>query len=337
MRSIVNVADYLRGYSRTLDEQPISRIPEELHARYPQDTATAALVPAGVRLELAGTARELRVRYSRGEANELASPEAVDAFCIWCGDSPLAQIGLPEAASRSEEEILLSLPDRDPDTVVTIYLPERAGIRIASVKSHRGDARPAPRGARWIAYGDSITQGWSVADPGLAWGSRVARRTGLDLVNLAFAGSARGETIAAMQVADSEPDVVTLAWGTNAWSMIPTDRGLVHEQMRVFLSMIRRANPAVPVIVLSPLLRPAAENVENRLGATLADIREAIEDSVDSLMTGDPAIRLIRGTGVVPEDELVDGVHPGSVGHERIAQAIEKELISLSAVTVVEE
>lgn len=333
----MNVADYLRGYSRPPAKQPTSRIPEELHARYPQDTSTAALVPAGVRLELTGTTRELRVRYSRGEPNELASPDAVDAFCVWCGESPVAQIEMPEVTSRTEEEIVLALPERDPAAIVTIYLPERAGIRITSLSAHRGDALPVPRGLRWIAYGDSITQGWTVADPGLAWGSRVARRTGLDLVNLAFAGAARGETIAAMQVADSGPDIVTLAWGTNAWSMIPTDPGLVREQMRVFLSMIRRVNPAVPVIVLSPVLRPAAENVENRLGATLADIREAIEASVDSLMSGDPALRLIRGAGAVPEDELVDGVHPGSAGHERIAQAFEKELDSLSAVSATEE
>lgn len=324
----MNIADYLRGYVRPLDEQPSSRVPEELQARYPRDTSTAALVPAGVRLEVSGTARRIAVKYSLGEPNELASPSAADAFSIWCGDSPVEQIELP-GASRGGAEIVLPLPERHPASIVTVYLPERAGVRIQSLSAHQGDARPAPRGARWIAYGDSITQGWTVPDPGLAWASRVARRTGLDLVNLAFAGSARGETITAMQVADSEPGIVTIAWGTNAWSMIPTDRGLVREQMRVFISMIRRTNPAVPIVVLSPVLRPQAENAQNRLGATLADIRGAIEDSVERLRSdGDPALRLIRGADIVPEDELVDGIHPGSTGHDRIAQAFEAELES---------
>src|SRR5262249_23590848 len=161
---------------------------------------------------------------------------------------------------------------------------------------------------RWVVYGDSITQGWSVTEPGLAWPSRVADTLGLDLVNLGFAGAARGELPTADAVAASGADAVALAWGTNAYSALATSAARIAERMRLSLTAVRAGLPTAPVVVVSPLVRPDAETVPNRFGATLGELRAALEDAVRrfAAATGDTRVTLVPGRDLVPAELLAD-------------------------------
>ena len=47
---------------------------------------------------------------------------------------------------------------RDPDQPLVVYLPEGMRPRVCGLGADGGELRPAPRGPRWIAYGDSIGQ-----------------------------------------------------------------------------------------------------------------------------------------------------------------------------------
>ncbi|MFJ3212635.1 SGNH/GDSL hydrolase family protein [Streptomyces flaveolus] len=307
-----------RGLLPGVDIASGQRIPEDVVAKLPADTVGAGRVPAGVRLAVTGTARRLRLRLEPGSPTSVPAPTGGDGLAVWVGGE---LVGRRSPATGTVE---LDLPARDPGTVVEIYLPEDRTWRIVEVTPLAGDLAAAPRGPRWIAYGDSITQGWSVSAPGLAWPSVVARTLGLDLVNLGFAGSARGELPAAMAVARSQADVVTLAWGTNAWSSIPTDPAHIAETMRLFLTTVRQGLPDVPVVVVSPILRPDAETTPNRFGATLAQLRTAIEEAVLRFAAerGDARLTLLPGLGLVSADQLVDGVHPGDVGHAAFAEGV---------------
>ena len=122
------------------------------------------------------------------------------------------------AATDTEADI--PLPARGPDETVTIYLPEAHLLYLESVSWSEGTIEPAPRRKRLVAYGDSITQGWTTTDAGKAWPAVVGRTLGLDVINLGFAGSARGELPSAQQVSATPADLITLAFGTNCWAMI---------------------------------------------------------------------------------------------------------------------
>ncbi|MCU1476742.1 MAG: family lipase, partial [Subtercola sp.] len=229
------------------------------------------------------------------------------------------------AVTPSTTSVRVPLPSSGPSRI-TIYLPEGDNLRVTGLRAVNGSVRPAPRGPRWIVYGDSITQGWSTTDAGAIWPARVARTRGLDLVNLGFAGAARGELPVAFQVARSAPELVVLAWGTNSWSTIPVDGPSLSSTMRLFIAAIRAENPTVPMLVLSPIVRPAAETQPNLFGATLRDLRTAIEETVLALAADDAHLALLAGLALVPEAELVDGVHPGDAGHARMAVRVTAEL-----------
>lgn len=199
------------------------------------------------------------------------------------------------------------------------YLPLVAGARVADID---GDIAPASLQPRWLAYGDSITEGWITSTPAGAWPAVAGRALGLDAINMGYAGAARGEIVSAEHIAELDADVITVAHGTNCWSRTPHTAAMVAEGMRAFLDVVRQGHPGTPIVIVSPIVRPDAESTPNRLGATLADLRTAIED----VATERNDVALVPGLPLVSPEQLPDGIHPADEGHAAIAAAVEPML-----------
>jgi lysophospholipase L1-like esterase len=195
------------------------------------------------------------------------------------------------------------------------YLPLTPGLRVVSVD---GDVTPAPEQPRWLAYGDSITEGWITSTPAGAWPAVAGRQLGLDAINMGYAGAARGEIVSAEHLAELEADVITVAHGTNCWTRTPHSAAMVATGMRAFLDVVRQGHPETPIVVVSPIVRPDAESTPNLLGATLADLRSAIED----VAAERDDVSLVRGLPLVTAEQLPDGIHPADEGHAAIAAAV---------------
>ena len=74
------------------------------------------------------------------------------------------------------------------------------------------------------------------------------------------------------------------------------------------------------MLAVSPILRPDAERVPNRLGATLSELRAIFEECVEArIAAGDAALVSIPGADLVAEERLPDGIHPDDAGHAAIA------------------
>ena len=78
------------------------------------------------------------------------------------------------------------------------------------------------------------------------------------------------------------------------------------------------------MLVVSPLIRPDAEDRPNALGTTLADIRLAIEQTVTA--GRDRLTALLPGADLLTADHLTDGIHPGDDGHRKLAERIGLEV-----------
>ncbi len=78
-------------------------------------------------------------------------------------------------------------------------------------------------------------------------------------------------------------------------------------------------------MVTSPILRPDAENTPNALGATLVDLRVAMEELTRELIAaGDAHLTLVEGGRLVGPDDLPDGIHPGDHGHAVLAERLRR-------------
>ena len=288
----------------------------------PHDTWGAAQLPAGVRLEMVGTATYIDVGYITA-TDELGyrGAGAGNTFEVWRDDRRVDA----QPAVLGQGHVRLGLGEGDGRAVV--YLPEGMKPRLQSLAAIGGDIAPAPAQPSWVAYGDSITEGWSASAPARCWLAIAGRQSAMDTVNLGYAGSARGEIVVAQQIATLDPAVITVAYGTNCWATIPHTADMVRANTSAFLRIIRAAHPEVPVLVVSPLIRPDAEDQPNALGTTLADIRAAIESSV--VDGNHPLTALLPGAGLLPAALLADGIHPGDEGHRKIARLIGLEVCAL--------
>jgi lysophospholipase L1-like esterase len=284
--------------------------------RLPLDTTATAQIPVGVRLELTGDASAVEIDYSCATGDlGYRGDGAGTTFSAWRGDREVASARAQLAGGT------VRLDAGRGDEVLTVYVPEGMKPTIMAVRGIGGSLEAGPRGPHWLAYGDSLTEGWIASSPALCWPSVAARRYGLDLVNLGYAGSCRGELASAEQIAQLPADVISLGYGTNCWTRIPFSRALLAANLRAFLSIVREGHPETPIVVWSPVIRPDAEQAPNRLGATLADLRDEIEAFAAEAAALGP-LSLVRGLPLLSGDQLPDGVHPGDEGHAIMAEAI---------------
>jgi lysophospholipase L1-like esterase len=287
-------------------------------ARLPVDTWASAQLPVTVRLELVGDAEAIEVEY-RTETADLGyrGLGAGTKFALWRGGVCVAE----ELAVLGEGTVRLGLASGgETDSPAIVYLPEGMKPTVSSLRAIDGSIEPAPRGPRWVAYGDSILEGWIASGPAGAWPAIAARTLGLDVVNLGYAGAARGEIVSAEHMASVDADLISISHGTNCWTRIPHSFDQMVANTTAFLDVVREAHPAAPLVVITPVLRPDAEDTPNRLGATLDDLRRAIDVAASRRVDeGDERLTIISGAGVLDAEHLADGIHPGDAGHEILA------------------
>ncbi len=313
-------APYVRGCAWPgNDDIPYPRADPADLARLPGDTVGTARLPVGVRLEIVGDAEAVEVTYTtRTDDFGYRGPGAGTTFAVMRAGKLVDE----QTAILGDGSVRLALGPPDADERAVVYFPEGMQPVIRSIAGVDGTIEPAPAQPRWLAYGDSIAEGWIASGPVGGWPAVAGREYELDVVNLGYAGSARGEIASAEQIARLDADVVSISHGTNCWTRVPFSAELFRENTLAFLQIVREGHPDVPIVVTSPVLRPDAEATPNRLGATLFDLRVAMEEATFERMSdGDTALTLVRGGALLEPDHLPDGIHPGDDGHQILAAA----------------
>jgi lysophospholipase L1-like esterase len=289
-------------------------------ARLPADTWAAACVPASVRLEFVGSAAAVEIAYLTATTDfGYRGPSAGHTFALWQGDEKVDEA----EAELGEGRVRLHLGSASRPHRWVVHLPEGMRPTVLSIAAIQGEIEPPPPQPLWVAYGDSILEGWIASEPARGWASVAARRFGLDVVNMGYAGAARGEIVSAEHLASLPAAVISVTHGTNCWTRVPHSTGQMRENLEAFLTIVRRAHPVTPVVVASPVVRPDAEDTPNALGATLDDLRGAMEDVVrERMRAGDRHLHLIEGRGLLSPQHLPDGIHPGDEGHAVLADVV---------------
>jgi lysophospholipase L1-like esterase len=314
---------FLHGNAFAGNERvPYPRAKLQDASRLPLDTWNQASIPVGVRLEITGDASAIEIRY-RTATDKLGyrGDGAGTTFALWRFLKPVAE----EPAALGDATVRLEMGDAT-DHRAIVYLPEGMKPTILDVEPIGGSIETAGARKRWVCYGDSIAEGWIASGPAMAWPAIAAREYALDVVNMGYAGAARGEIVSAEEIADLEADVISITHGTNCWTRIPHSVEQFTANLRAFLDVVRQGHPMTPILAASPIIRPDAEGQPNRFGATLADLRAAFETVVRER----PDVTLVEGLPLVTEGQLGDGIHPNDDGHWALARALGPLLAELA-------
>jgi hypothetical protein len=244
---------FLRGCAWPgADDIPYPRADPADLSRLPIDTVDTARIPASVRFEFVGDADAVELAYTT-RTNEFGyrGPGAGTTFSLFRGGKQVDE----QSAALGDGTVRLTVAG-DPDDPAVVYLPEGMRPVVHAITGVEGTIEPAPRAPRWLAYGDSIAEGWIASGPSGAWPAIAARDRDLDVVNLGYAGSARGELVSAEQIAALDGDVISISHGTNCWTRIPFSAAMFRENTRAFLALVRQGHPETPIVVTTRCCAP---------------------------------------------------------------------------------
>jgi len=228
------------------------------------------------------------------------------------------------------------------DKTVELWLPHDATVQLGELRVDDGAKLAAPPGGRrrWVHYGSSISHCMEAERPTGVWPAIAARRAGVDLYSLGIAGQCQLDQFAARTIRDLDADLISLKLGINVVNADTMRERTFVPAVHGLLDTIRDRHSDVPIIVVSPIVCPVAED---HPGPTLPDdatgtvmvtdrpatlaagalslgrIRELLELVVAS--RGDEHLHYLHGHRLFgPDDvaELPDGLHPNAAGYQRM-------------------
>ena len=225
-----------------------------------------------------------------------------------------------------------------------LWLPHGSTLRIKDLRVDDGAVIRSPDPSarrRWVHCGSSISHCLEADVPTGTWPAIAARRTGVELHSLGFAGQCHLDPFVARTIRDMPAEVISLKVGIN----IVNDDSLAERAfvpaVHGFLDAIRDGHPITPIIVVSPINCPI---VEDHPGPTVADwrgnfrtlpgcrrahagsltlrqVRALLEGLVTTRQRTDPNITYLDGLRLFGENDaqlLVEGLHPSAAGYALI-------------------
>ena len=230
---------------------------------------------------------------------------------------------------------------------VEIWLAQNASAMLRELRIDDGASiglPPPSERRRWVHYGSSISHCMEAEHPTGTWPAVVARAADVDLYSLGLAGQCHLDQFAARTIRDQRVDLISLKLGINVVNADSMRERAFVPAVHGLLDTIRDGQPEVPIVVISPIVCPAAEDHpgptlpnpdgsfdvverpdELMMGAlSLARIRELLEHVVaQRRAAGDEHVHYLHGHqlfGVDDVDDLHDGLHPNSAGYQRMGE-----------------
>ena len=167
---------------------------------------------------------------------------------------------------------------------VELVMPDFDSVDFAGLTVNAGAgfaAVPARPSTRWVAYGDSITQGAYATTINKTFVGKVAQTKGWEVVNMGFGSDvidgADGNTIGTLGAG-----IISEMQGYNN-AAGGTPAATFKASMATFVSNVRSHQASVPIYLISPLYSPNNASL-------LAQYRSALQDLADGVGRRQPAL-----------------------------------------------
>lgn len=197
---------------------------------------------------------------------------------------------------------------------VALYFPNLFKGNIKNVTLSDGATfAPAEKSHRLYAVGDSITQGY---DAKFSCGSYTNLLA--DMLNAEVVNHGIGAEIFRPDMIDPDmpydPDIITVAYGTNDWSGQTRERTV--ENAKEYFRRLAEVFPNAKIFAVTPLWR--ADEFRHTQVGDYADIRRIVADAAAAA-----GAVVIDGDGMIPHSTAVCSdayLHPNDLGFQYYAR-----------------
>lgn len=202
---------------------------------------------------------------------------------------------------------------------ITLYLASRGYIKELEILVDDTASVEEPTPYRYekpiVFYGSSITAGGAASRAANNYVSILSQWLDADVLNLGFAGNARGDLPIAEYIKTMEMSAFVYDYDHNATS--PEELRQTH---RPFFEIIRRHNPTLPIIMITkPYGDTDPVDTEERRKVVYETYRSALD-------SGDENVYFIDGQTLFGDTDrdacTVDLIHPNDLGFMRMAEGI---------------
>ncbi len=232
-----------------------------------------------------------------------------------------------------------------------LWLPVNVFIELRSLTLDPGSTlNPPPETGRprWLHYGSSISHCTEAKSPTATWPAVAARLGGTNLQSLGFGGQCHLDQFVARTIRDQPSDLISLKIGINIVNMDSMRERVFTPALHGFLDTIREGKPDTPILVVSPIFCPSAEenpgptlpgndgkfrtvpgNEDLRMGCmSLSRMRKLTESVIETRQKeGDGNLHYLSGLALFgPGDgaDLPDDLHPNPAGYVRMGERFHK-------------
>ena len=273
---------------------------------------------SSIRLEFKTTAAKLHFSVHA----RMASSREFCYFDVEVNGVLLHHVGTDSCVKEPEMKFSLDLEEKNvgpvpEEKVVTLYFPNLSEAVLHELELEGTLlCEKIPVKHTLLAFGDSITQGYDAIHPCLAYTNRLGKALRAEVFNKAVGGDTfRPEVID--QAEAIQPDLITVAYGTNDWSKNP--REILEGKAREFFEKLIKTYPGIPVYVLLPIWRKDCHRVT--LAGTFPEAREMIRDIASKY----PQVICIDGLELLPHVEEFYSdkyLHPNDLGFCLMAESL---------------
>lgn len=179
---------------------------------------------------------------------------------------------------------------------------------------------------RWLAYGSSITAGSGASRPDFSYPQIVARRLGVDVLNMGMGGACMCEKeLADFFAEELEWDFATLEIGVNMRDVFSPEE--FRERAEYMVKTVVVKNPGKPAILITPFTNLVDyEKEESPAGRNQRAYEEILHEIYSKYR--EKNVYLIEGREILPDfcGLNTDLIHPGDFGNIIMAENLSSRL-----------
>ena len=206
---------------------------------------------------------------------------------------------------------------------VCMHLPWSCSSDIIEISVDNGSSViPTKKSRKMLCFGDSITQGYDAVYASNSYASKLTTAFDAETRNKGIGGEIFRPELAKIKDGDFEPDIITVAYGTNDWyTDVPKD--VLIGRINDFFDALAQNYPDAKIFAISPIWRADWKD-EHTFGDFLS-LKEELSAASDKYSN----VTLIDGFDFIPQDRDLFSdkyLHPNDDGFSYYAKKLIYEL-----------